>query len=110
MNGSYPPIEYRPRFMWDVGASEQEITNVMEGIGGRGGYGTLSPPAMGWYGAESTLHLKTTGLIGGLVVAGACFLAGKHFGGREEPLLYSVGIGALLAIGFLSLGGYEKNL
>ena len=44
-------IGYRPRFMWDVGASEQDITNIMEGIGGAGGYGSLSPPAMGYYGA-----------------------------------------------------------
>jgi len=55
-NGSYPPVpfvfEWRPRFMWDVGASEQDITNVMEGIGGRGGYGSLSPPFMGYYGSE----------------------------------------------------------
>jgi len=54
MDDSYmaPPIDigYSPRFMWDVGASEQTITNMMEGIGGRGGYGSLSPPAMGYYG------------------------------------------------------------
>jgi len=55
MDDSYmaPPIDigYSPRFMWDVGVSEQTITNLMEGIGGRGGYGSLSPPAMGYYGA-----------------------------------------------------------
>ena len=52
--GGGPPAtwEYRPPWLWDVGVSEQTITNIMEGVGGRGGYGTLSPPAMGYYGAD----------------------------------------------------------
>jgi len=55
-------IDFVPRFMWDVGASEQDITNVMEGIGGRGGYGSLSPPFMGWYGTPEDDKVGACGM------------------------------------------------
>jgi len=78
MSLGYYPFGYRPPFLWDVGASEQEITNVLEGVGGRGGYGSLSPPAMGYYGvAVDETQSKVLGSV--IVCAGLLAVLGAGF-------------------------------
>jgi len=97
----YMDIGYRPRFMWDVGASEQDITNVLEGIGGRGGYGTVGPPAMGWYGTPVTAYPVNTAPNG-------CSSCRKRFGadngGMGVPVATLVTFATVL--GVLGLAWY----
>jgi len=89
----------------------QMPTTIAARGGGRGPIAT-APTGSGrvFWADDEKFHLKTTTLIGGLIMAAIGFGVGGLYAKSSAPIWIGFGIGSLIGIGVGALGGYEQNI